>query len=115
MLFAKGPAVASRAAIFSVAAAALIVISLYTDWLAPVRAHLGAVATPFYWITNVPQRLDDWSQETLKSRATLQAENEALRTELFIHQRSLLQMAVLYVENVRQRRLYNSRNMLQEH
>ncbi len=96
------------------AAAALIVISLYTDWLAPVRAHLGAVATPFYWITNVPQRLDDWSQETFKSRATLQAENEALRTELLIHQRRLQQMAALAAENVRLRRLLNSSDMLQD-
>jgi rod shape-determining protein MreC len=100
--------------IFSLAAVGLILVSIYTDWLAPVRAQLGTVATPFYWLTNVPQRLEDWGEQTFKSRATLQSENEALRTELLIHQRRLQQMAALAAENVRLRRLLNSSDMLQD-
>lgn len=113
-LFTKGPAVASRALIFSIAAVGLILVSLYTDWLGPVRAQLGAVATPFYWVANLPQRLEDWGSETFTSRADLQGENEALKTELLIHKRKLQQMAALAAENVRLRRLLNSSDMLQD-
>lgn len=96
------------------AAVGLILVSLYTDWLAPVRAQLGAVATPFYWVTNIPQRIEDWGKETFTSKAELQSENEALKTELLIHRRKLQQMAALAAENLRLRRLLNSSDMLQD-
>lgn len=96
-------------------AVGLIVASLYTEWLAPVRAQLGAVATPFYWVTNLPSRLGDWSEETFVSREALQEENESLKSELLIHQRKLQRMASLAAENVRLRRLLGSSEMLRDH
>lgn len=99
---------------FSVAAVGLILVSLYTDWLAPVRAQLGAVATPFYWITDLPARIGDWGEETFTSRDDLREENEALKSELLILQRKLQQMAALAAENVRLRRLLGSSDMLQD-
>ncbi|UZJ46227.1 rod shape-determining protein MreC [Marinimicrobium sp. C6131] len=113
-MFTKGPAVASRALFFSVVAVGLILVSLYTDWLAPVRAQLGAVATPFYWVTNLPQRIGDWGDTTFASRQALREENEALKSELLILQRKLQQMAALAAENVRLRRLLGSSDMLQD-
>jgi len=97
-----------------VAAVGLILVSLYTDWLAPVRAQLGAVATPFYWVTNIPQRVSEWGSDALVSRQELQQENEALKSELLITQRKLQQMAALAAENVRLRRLLGSSDMLQD-
>ncbi len=92
----------------------LILVSLYTDWLAPVRAQLGAVATPFYWVTDLPSRIGDWSGDTLATRQELREENEALKSELLILQRKLQQMAALAAENVRLRRLLGSSDMLQD-
>ena len=77
------------------AAVGLILVSLYTDWLGPVRAQLGAVATPFYWVTNLPQRIGAWGDDTFASRQALSEENEALKSELLILQRKLQQMAAL--------------------
>jgi len=113
-LFTKGPALASRALLFSLAAVALILINLYTDWLAPVRAQLGSVATPFYWITDLPERLSDWTEETFTEPGQLREENQALKSELLILQRKLQQMAALAAENVRLRRLLGSSDMLQD-
>jgi rod shape-determining protein MreC len=92
----------------------LIFISLYTDWLKPVRQPLNALVVPFYEVTDVPRRLGDWWHNTFVSRSELQAENEALRTELLIHQRKLQQMAALAAENVRLRQLMNATGMLQD-
>lgn len=92
----------------------LIFISLYTDWLKPARQWLTELVVPFYEITNVPTRMNDWRRETFVSRGDLQAENETLRTELLIHQRKLQQMAALAAENVRLRQLMNATDMLQD-
>lgn len=92
----------------------LVFVSLYTDRLAPLRETLNEWAAPLYQITDVPRRLDLWRQQTFVSRTDLLAENEALRTELLIHQRKLQQMAALAAENVRLRQLMNATDILQD-
>jgi rod shape-determining protein MreC len=82
--------------------------------LAPVRAHVGVIIAPFYWLTDVPGRIQDWGRDTFAARSDLLIENEALRTELLIHQRKLQQMAALAAENVRLRQLLGSSDMLQD-
>ncbi len=92
----------------------LVLVGLYTDYLEPLREKLSVVVTPFYQITNVPGQINDWRKDTFVSRSDLQAENEALKTELLIHQRKLQQLASLAAENVRLRQLLNASNMLQD-
>lgn len=79
-----------------------------------MRARLGAIAEPFYWVTNIPERIGEWGDETFVSRQQLLEENEALKSELLILQRKLQQMAALAAENVRLRRLLGSSDMLQD-
>lgn len=95
-------------------AVGLILVSLYTNWLAPVRAQLGVVAAPFYWVTDLPKRIGNWGDETFVSKQALHEENQALKSELLILQRKLQQMAALAAENVRLRRLLGSSDMLQD-
>lgn len=92
----------------------LVFVGLYTDHLEPLRTKLSAVVTPFYQITDIPRRLNDWRKDTFVSRSDLQAENETLKTELLIHQRKVQQLAALAAENVRLRQLLNASNMLQD-
>lgn len=93
---------------------ALVVVGLYTDRLEPLREKLAQVVAPFYQITDVPARVNDWRKGTFVSQADLKLENDALRTELLIHQRKLQQMASLAAENVRLRQLLNASQMLQD-
>lgn len=95
-------------------AVGLILVSLYTNWLAPVRAQLGVVAAPFYWVTDLPKRIGNWGDEAFASKQALHEENQALKSELLILQRKLQQMAALAAENVRLRRLLGSSDMLQD-
>lgn len=93
---------------------ALVVFGLYTDRLDFLRQKLSVLATPFYQLTDIPRRLNDWRQDIFVSRADLRAENDTLRTELLVHQRKLQQMASLAAENVRLRQLLNASEMLQD-
>lgn len=87
---------------------------LYTDRLEPLREKLAQITTPFYQITNVPTRINDWRKGTFVSHSDLKIENDALQTELLIHQRKLQQLASLAAENVRLRQLLNASQMLQD-
>lgn len=93
---------------------ALVLIGLYTDYLEPLRTKLSVAVTPFYQITDIPRRINDWRKDTFVTRSDLQAENETLKTELLIHQRKLQQLASLAAENVRLRQLLNASDMLQD-
>lgn len=92
----------------------LVVVGLYTDRLEPLREKLAQTVAPFYQITDVPSRVNDWRKDTFVSHADLKIENEALQTELLIHQRKLQQLASLAAENVRLRQLLNASQMLQD-
>lgn len=92
----------------------LIMVSLYTPLLKPLRQQLNFLATPFYQLTDIPRRLGDWGSLAFESDSDLRAENEKLKTELLIHQRKLQQMAALAAENVRLRQLLNATDMLQD-
>lgn len=92
----------------------MVIAGLYTNKLEPLREQLAQWVTPFYQITNVPSRVNDWRKGTFVSQADLKTENEALRTELLIHQRKLQQLASLAAENVRLRQLLNASQMLQD-
>ncbi len=98
----------------AVAALLLVLVNIFTDWLNPVRSQLNVIATPFYWITDVPQRMLTWGEDASASGEDLLAENTALKQELLIHKRKLQTMASLAAENVRLRQLLNSAEMIQD-
>jgi rod shape-determining protein MreC len=93
---------------------ALVVVGLYTDRLEPLREQLARLVTPFYQLTNVPNRINDWRKDTFVSQTDLKSENAALKTELLIHQRKLQQLASLAAENVRLRQLLNASQTIQD-
>ncbi len=97
-----------------VAMIVLIFISLKTTWLKPIRQQLNFLVVPFYQLTDIPRRFDDWSDDVFASQTDLRGENESLKIELLIHQRKLQQMAALAAENVRLRQLLNATDMLQD-
>ncbi|WP_416377433.1 rod shape-determining protein MreC [Cellvibrio sp. NN19] len=113
-LFARGSSATSRAFVFILIMMVLVVVGLYTNRLEPLREKLAQVVAPFYQVTDVPLKVNDWSKDAFVSRADLQQENEALKTELLIHQRKLQQLASLAAENVRLRQLLNASQMLQD-
>ncbi len=92
----------------------LILLSIYTDLLDPLRARLATLSTPLYSLVNAPGDALSWTQDSLRSREQLQQENAAYEAELLIHKRKLQQMASLAAENVRLRQLLNSAEMVKD-
>lgn len=97
-----------------IVALVLILVSLFTPYLDPVRKELNVIVTPFYQLADLPRRFGDWFGDASQSDKDLRAENERLSTEILVLQRKLQQMAALAAENVRLRQLLNATDMLQD-
>lgn len=92
----------------------LIVADLHYNKLQTARAMLDTVASPVFWIANLPTRLGEWSTTHIQSRSQLLEENERLRGENLVLQGRSQQMASLQAENVRLRKLLNSSALLRD-
>ena len=82
--------------------------------LQPVRAQLGMILMPIYYVAELPVRAWENVHTQLTSRADLIAENERLRAESLLTQRKLQKLAALTEQNVRLRELLNSSSLVDE-
>jgi len=82
--------------------------------LGPGRSLLTLVATPFYWIADLPARLGNWGDHALVSRGRLAEDNASLRAENLVLKARLQKLASVMAENVRLRELLNSTALLDE-
>ena len=92
----------------------LILADLRFNKLEKTRSLLDTLATPIYWVSNLPTRLGDWSDEHIQSRGQLVEENERLHRENLVLQGRSRQMSSLQAENVRLRGLLNSTAILRD-
>lgn len=92
----------------------LLLIDTYTRWLQPVRPWLAELTTPIYWVSSLPRRIGEIGDETVMSRADLEAEISRQKTQLFILKGRMQRMAELAAENVRLRNLLNATELLQD-
>lgn len=90
------------------ALSALLVADLQFNRLNSTRALLDTLATPVYWVADLPGRWDRWAGKHLRSRSSLLRHNERLQRENLLLQGRALQMASLQAENVRLRALLSS-------
>lgn len=92
----------------------LLVIGRYTQWLEPIRSKLDVLAVPFYWASDIPERVSLWFDDRLLSRQEIEAENKLLRNQIRVQESRLQQMASLVAENLRLRQLMNSSEIVQD-
>lgn len=113
-LFIKGPSLGVRLFALTVLSVVLMVIDARFAALQPLRAQLGLLLTPLYYVAEVPARTWDTFHQLTSSRAELIAENERLRAESLLIQRQLQKLASLTEQNVRLRELLNSSSLVDE-
>ena len=89
-------------------------IYAYTNWFDKLKDRATDIALPFYWVSDLPKKTEEWADNRVMSRSRLIQENDLLRTELLIHKRKLQKMASLAAENVRLRQLLNSSDTMQD-
>ena len=92
----------------------LIAADLRFNQLDTTRSLLDTLASPVYWLADIPSRIGSWSDEHIRSRSQLLEDNERLRRENLVLQGRSHQMASLQAENVRLRALLNSSAMLRD-
>ncbi|MBK6738310.1 MAG: rod shape-determining protein MreC [Haliea sp.] len=113
-LFVKESSLVWRVLLAAVIVVGLIVADLHYNKLQAARAMLDTLASPIFWIANLPTRLGEWSTTHIQSRSQLLEENERLRRENLVLQGRSQQMASLQGENVRLRKLLNSSALLRD-
>jgi rod shape-determining protein MreC len=91
-----------------VVAFALILGRTQWPWLRDAESHLSIIATPFYWLADLPYRVTTWSGHMLRDWGSLQKENEELQQRTLILEAKVEKMASLSAENARLRQLLNS-------
>ena len=112
-IFREGPTPLHRAVFLIGLAVTLLAINYFTDWLDPLRAKALDLVAPLYHVTNIPERLSDWSQENFASREEVLAENQTLRDENLILQARVSTMTSVVAENTRLRQLLNVAELLE--
>jgi rod shape-determining protein MreC len=90
----------------------LITADYHYQALVALRSGLNAVATPFYWLTSVPERVARWTEDNWDSQESLRQEKERLEQEAFILRGRMLKMSALVADNGRLRELLNSTALL---
>jgi rod shape-determining protein MreC len=83
-------------------------------WLEVAESKLSIIATPFYWVTDIPSRIGRWNDENLLSRKTLIENNKRLSAEALLLKAKVQKLASLEAENVRLRELLNSSALLDD-
>jgi rod shape-determining protein MreC len=111
-LFFKESSVVLHALLIVVVVAILIGVDLRYNSLGGVRSVLDTMATPIYWIADLPGRIMEWGDEHTRSRGSLLQENEKLRRENLVLSGRSQRMAALRAENARLRALLNSAALL---
>ena len=100
--------------ILSAIALTLIFAGQRYGWLQVVEAKLSIIATPFYWVADIPAKVSDWGDQNLRSRSTLIEDNERLLAESQLLKAQVQKLASLEAENVRLRELLNSSAILND-
>ena len=92
----------------------LLSADLYFNKLHSTRAALDTLATPIFWVANLPTRFGQWTTIHIRSRSDLLEDNDRLRLKNLVLQGRSQQMASLQAENVRLRSLLNSSALVRD-
>jgi rod shape-determining protein MreC len=107
-LFTLGPSTNIRFVVLTALSLGLLLINQYTQWLDRPRSLLTTLIYPLQVVVDVPARIGSWTNEALKSRDELHADNFALYEQNRHLQTRLMQLDALENENKRLRELLNS-------
>jgi rod shape-determining protein MreC len=113
-LFSQGPSSVTKTLVLVLVSLLIALIYVFTDWFAPLKKQAQDIVSPFYWVTDLPNKADNWADARLMSRERLVQENDSLRTEILVLKRKLQLNASLAAENVRLRQLLNSAETLED-
>jgi len=104
----RGPSLGARLLLLTVASVALMVLDHRNGHLEEIRNALSVLVYPVRVAVDFPFSATRWAEGNLRDRATLLAENEALRETQLDSRAQLQRLAALEAENARLRALLDS-------
>lgn len=84
------------------------------QWLQQFEAKLSVIATPFYWVADIPSKISAWGVDNIRSAGTLVDDNDRLQAESLLLKAQVQKLASLEAENIRLRELLNSSAILDD-
>ena len=102
-----------RAVLTILVVACIIFADLRFNSLSGTRSVLNNLATPLYWVADIPSRIGQWSEDNIQSHSFLRERTQKLDRENLVLKGRSQQMAALRAENARLRALLNSAALLQ--
>jgi rod shape-determining protein MreC len=78
------------------------------------ESQLSVIATPFYWLADIPAKISDWGSQNIRQLGSLIDENERLQAESLLLKAHVQKLASLEAENIRLRELLNSSAILDD-
>ena len=91
-----------------------MMVNVFTSWLKPVYSAVDNLVRPLYWLSNIPQRVQEWGASSVTSRSQLESDNLRLSKESLIYHGQLQRMSDLAAENIRLRRLLNATELVMD-
>ncbi len=114
-IFSRGPSLQLRLFLAIVAAIGIIIADNRMGSFTQIRNYMDTAVSPFYFLSNGPQKILDSFSETLASRQQVELENKALHRELILKNSELLMLSQYKQENARLRELLGSPLRQDEH
>ena len=84
------------------------------DYLTKLRYYASVVVAPVHWIADLPERASETLADNLRSRHSLQEENQALREQILMQRYELQLLSHLKAENARLSDLLNASSIVDE-
>ncbi|MFT7562141.1 MAG: rod shape-determining protein MreC [Flavobacteriales bacterium] len=103
-----------RLLVWSGGALLIALVYAYTDWFDGMKSKVVDFAAPFYWVSDLPARTEEWAGDRVASRTRLSQDNSALRSENLILRQKMQQNAALAAENYRLRQLMNASETIED-
>lgn len=108
LLFGRSPPIKLRLALAVILSFVFMGVDKYTGSSATLRAFLNSLVTPIYYLASLPEDSIDWTAEQLRTRESLQQENQQLKSQQLLQNEKLQQFAFLKQENDKLRALLDS-------
>jgi rod shape-determining protein MreC len=113
-IFGQNSANRYRLVLFAVLSFILIFIDHRLQWLNPVRFTLTIATAPIHYIANIPAQILSWSEDSVRSRASLEEENARLQSEVLVLKRRVQKLASTVAENTRLKELMNASDVVDD-
>ena len=111
-IFTRGPSLLAQLILALLVSIALMVLDYRYQYLSFVRSTFSTIASPAYYVANLPSEISNWANDNIVSRGDLLDENQTLKDQLMILKAQNQRLVGLESNNARLRNLLGSARKL---